>query len=140
MKFLKQTAAVLAGSLLAGSCITPAAVSAKDAVPAGIREYGDVNGDNSVDVADAVLTARYVAADPNATVTDMGRSCADVNLDGNVDGTDVTLLATYVKAGGLNVKIVPYSGDVSGDENVDGTDVTLLATFVKANGLNVVIH
>ena len=64
----------------------------------------------------------------------------DVNGDGNVDGTDVTLLATYVKAGGLNVRIVPYSGDVSGDENVDGTDVTLLATFVKANGLNVVIH
>ena len=96
MKFLKQTAAVLAGSLLAGSCITPAAVSAKDAVPAGIREYGDVNADNSVDVADAVLTARYVAADPTATVTDMGRSCADVNLDGNVDGTDVTQILEYI--------------------------------------------
>ena len=76
----------------------------------------------------------------NTTVYAHWRLPGDVNGDGNVDGTDVTLLATYVKAGGLNVRIVPYSGDVSGDGNVDGTDVTLLATFVKANGQGVVIH
>ena len=92
------------------------------------------------DICQGTKVTEETTFDANTKVYAHWRLPGDVNGDGNVDGTDVTLLATYVKAGGLNVRIVPYSGDVSGDENVDGTDVTLLATFVKANGLNVVIH
>ena len=95
---------------------------------------------SAFDICQATEVTAATTFTENTTVFAHWRLPGDVNGDGNVDGTDVTLLATYVKAGGLNVRIVPYSGDVSGDDNVDGTDVTLLATFVKAGGQGVVIH
>ena len=95
---------------------------------------------SAFDICQATEVTAATTFTENTTVFAHWRLPGDVNGDGNVDGTDVTLLATYVKAGGLNVRIVPYSGDVSGDYNVDGTDVTLLATYVKARGSGVVIH
>ena len=91
MKLLK-----LAAALLAVSCITPTAVSAKDAAPACPMEFGDANQDGMVDVADAVLVARYVASDATATITDTGRALADVTRDGNVDGEDVTQILEFI--------------------------------------------
>ena len=97
MKLHKSFAAMLAVCMLAGSCITPAAVSAAD-TPAQLKvtRYGDATMDGFVDVADAVLIARYAAADASAKMTDNGRLNADVNLDGNVDGSDVSQILEFI--------------------------------------------
>ena len=97
MKFRKYISAILASSVLAGSCITPAAVSAADSQQElTVTHYGDANMDGSVDVADAVLTARYVASDSSAAITDNGRLNADVTLDGNVDTDDITQILEFI--------------------------------------------
>ena len=58
--------------------------------------WGDANCDEAVDVADAVLIARFAAEDKDATMTDQGRKNADVTHDGNVDGQDTTKILQYI--------------------------------------------
>ena len=58
--------------------------------------WGDANCDEAVDVADAVLIARFAAEDKEATMTDQGRKNADVTHDGNVDGQDTTKILQYI--------------------------------------------
>ena len=53
---------------------------------------GDVNLDCAVDVADAVLVARFAAEDREAVITDQGRLNADVSGDGNVTTDDTELI------------------------------------------------
>ena len=53
---------------------------------------GDVNVDRSIDVADAVLLARYCVSDPEAKISDSGMKRADANGDGNVTAEDVTVI------------------------------------------------
>ena len=53
---------------------------------------GDVTLDCSVDVADAVLLARFCAEDSTAVITDQGKQNADVNGSGNIDLDDVTAI------------------------------------------------
>lgn len=53
---------------------------------------GDINIDCSIDVADAVLLARYAAADADVRITDQGLKNADVNEDGDVTLDDVTII------------------------------------------------
>ena len=48
--------------------------------------------DCSIDVSDAVLTARFCAEDREAVITDQGKQNADVNGSGNVDLDDVTAI------------------------------------------------
>ncbi|HAG13523.1 MAG TPA: hypothetical protein DCG49_06635 [Ruminococcus sp.] len=62
--------------------------------PAGLR--GDVNCDDAVDVADAVLLARALAEDSEAVITVQGMQNADCNRNGNPDTNDVTLILKYV--------------------------------------------
>ena len=57
---------------------------------------GDANCDEAVDVADAVLIARFAAEDKEATMTDQGRKNADVTHDGNVDGQDAAKNLQYI--------------------------------------------
>ncbi len=52
-------------------------------------KIGDVNLDDSVDVSDAVLLARYLNADASAKVMDQGLVNAEVHKDGTVDGNDL---------------------------------------------------
>ena len=92
MKHMKALSAALAVCMLAGSCITPVTVQAREPD----YNYGDANLDNSVDVADAVLVARYAASDASATITDLGKIQADVNLDENVDGSDLTMILEFI--------------------------------------------
>ena len=54
----------------------------------GIR--GDVNCDQSITVADAVMLARVCAEDSNVSVTETGMENADVNEDGFITVFDVT--------------------------------------------------
>ncbi|MBP0971222.1 MAG: hypothetical protein J5753_04205 [Oscillospiraceae bacterium] len=53
---------------------------------------GDVNVDRFIDVADAVLLARYCVSDPEAKISDSGMKRADANGDGNVTAEDVTVI------------------------------------------------
>ncbi len=53
---------------------------------------GDVNLDCAVDVADAVLVARFAAEDREAVITDQGRLNADISGDGNVTTDDTELI------------------------------------------------
>ncbi len=66
--------------------------------PAEKSQYaaGDANCDESIDVADAVLIARFAAEDSDAAMTDQGRQNADVTHDGNVDGQDTTKILQYI--------------------------------------------
>ena len=57
---------------------------------------GDLNGDDRIDVSDAVLLARFAAEDVSAKITDLGVLNADVNGDGNADINDVVLILQYI--------------------------------------------
>ena len=53
---------------------------------------GDATCDNSIDVCDAVLIARFLAEDSEASMTDHGRRNADYNADGDITQDDVVLI------------------------------------------------
>ena len=91
MKFRKTLSSALAACILAGSCITPAAVHGLTPPP-----YGDVNLDFQVDVSDAVLVARYCVMDPEAEIREEGKIWGDVNLDGNLDTEDTLQILQYI--------------------------------------------
>ena len=63
---------------------------------ASARLMGDANCDGTVDVADAVLIARFANEDKEAVITDQGRQNADVTHDGNVDGQDAEKILQYI--------------------------------------------
>ena len=101
MKHKKILSAVLAACILAGSSIASLPASAENG-DTGIlpyesyREYGDVNLDLSVDVADAVVIARFYAMDYTLQITDLGKQLGDVNLDGNLDDEDLKQVLEYI--------------------------------------------
>ena len=57
---------------------------------------GDVNLDGVMDVADAVLVARYCVSDPEAEIKTQGLKQADVNRDGEVTEKDITEILEYI--------------------------------------------
>ena len=57
---------------------------------------GDVDGSNQIDVADAVLLARYLVSDAEAVVSDQGLANADGDKNGTVDGEDVTFILNVI--------------------------------------------
>ena len=61
-----------------------------------LSKWGDVNCDDSVDVADAVLICRFAVGDNGAEITDQGRIQADVTHDGRVDVDDSQKLVLYI--------------------------------------------
>ncbi|MBP0967304.1 MAG: hypothetical protein J5722_06705, partial [Oscillospiraceae bacterium] len=93
MKHRKKTGIIMAVCMLAACCIAPFPASADE--PAQTL-YGDTNTDGSVDVADAVLNARFYAEDREAVITDQGRINGDVNGDGNIDSEDITQILEYI--------------------------------------------
>ena len=91
MKIRKALTASLASVILAGSCITPAAVYANDP-----PLYGDVNLDNFVDVSDAVMVARFCVMDAGLLITDYGKACGDVNADSKLDDKDLMKILRFI--------------------------------------------
>ena len=81
---------------------TAAPTSTKSVTPSTVK-YGDVNCDDSVDVADAVLLARYCVEDRTANISEQGIKNADCNLDSQVTPDDGIKILQYI------AKIIPYS-------------------------------
>ena len=57
---------------------------------------GDVNGDTEVDVADAVLLARFLAEDAEAIISEQGFLNADADHSGVTDTEDVIMILRYI--------------------------------------------
>ena len=72
-------------------------------------DWGNVNeskGDSPearVDVSDAVLLARFVAEDADATISAQGKKNADVNASGAPDSDDTLKILKFI------AKLIPYS-------------------------------
>ncbi len=58
--------------------------------------WGDVDCNTTVNIADAVLLARYLAEDSAVTVSAEGKENANVKNDENVDSADLALLIEYL--------------------------------------------
>ncbi|MBN2532509.1 MAG: hypothetical protein JXB88_06430, partial [Spirochaetales bacterium] len=73
--------------------ITAAEVTGLGSIPPGqTGTPGDVNGDGTVDIVDALLVAQYyVGLDPAGFIP----GNADTNCDGNIDIVDALLIAQY---------------------------------------------
>lgn len=70
----------------------PEAAASVQLLPVSRVTAGDVNGDGSADVADAVLIARFVAEDAEVTITEKGLAAADIDGSGKVTQDDITML------------------------------------------------
>ena len=58
------------------------------------RNYGDVNVDGKVDIADAIFLNKYLAGQIALSVA--GTLNADCNASGDLDDADTTVLMAYV--------------------------------------------
>lgn len=70
--------------------------------PYGGYEYGDVNGDGSINVLDAILLLQYCAGMSAAHLDDVQLARADVAYDGSVNVLDAILMLRY--CAGMSVK------------------------------------
>ena len=55
--------------------------------------YGNVNGDNAIDVSDALLVCQFYLG--NVAPTDAQNAAADVNGDGAVDVSDALMICQF---------------------------------------------
>ena len=58
--------------------------------------YGDADGNGEINIADAVLLARYNAEDHDIHITADGLRNADCNHDGKVNAEDLTWILLYL--------------------------------------------
>jgi hypothetical protein len=77
-------------ALLSGTIPTPTAMPTPTPSSTGVK--GDVNGDNRVDVVDALFVARYCAG---LQLAGFNANLADVNCSGVIDIVDAMVIAQY---------------------------------------------
>ena len=58
--------------------------------------YGDIDCNNSIDISDVVLLARYVAEDTTITISAQGVLNADCDKNNVVDSSDITAICRYL--------------------------------------------
>ena len=71
--------------------------------PASATLWGDADLSDTVDVSDAVLTARFIAEDQEAVILDQGKINADVSHKNGIDSQDTIMILKYI------AKLIPYS-------------------------------
>ena len=100
---------------------------------------GDANCDGSIDVADAVLIARFAAEDREAAMTDQGKENADVNHNGSTDGQDAARILQYIAKRisyeELTAEIYDYTATYVRTYNYTG-DYTLLPLVRQLSSLD----
>lgn len=74
-----------------------------DDEPSDSVSYGDVNCDNLVTIADAVMLSRIVGEDTTVTVSSQGLLNADCKLDQVLDATDTARILSYL------AKLIEYT-------------------------------
>ena len=108
-------------------------------VPVAVADVGDVNADNAVDLADALLLCRFLEGtipslpDPQA---------ADIDGDGTVDETDRTLLLGINIGGTLPIDInidTPLANTVTALDGVTVSGTLHGASTVTVNGTAAVV-
>lgn len=85
------------GVLIGG--IEPDGTTVSDAEPVEPDQkvlLGDTDCSTIVDVSDAVLTARYIAEDRGAVITEQGRINGDANENGKLDTDDVVAILYHI--------------------------------------------
>lgn len=75
---------------------TAAPVQTTTAAPSTEADWGNADCTGDVDVADAVLIARFAAEDKEAKISAQGQINADVTHDGTIKGDDATKVLKYV--------------------------------------------
>ncbi len=79
---------------------TPAQTTTTPDAPAA--NYGDVDCDGDVKIADVVLLNRFIAEDITAVVTEQGVANAQCYADGTINGTDAAMILQYLAS------LLPY--------------------------------
>lgn len=74
---------------------TTTAVASETSTPVVLRP-GDVNTDKTVDVADAVLLARFIVEDPEVMIPRAGLTAADINADGKISLDDIMMILQMI--------------------------------------------
>ena len=87
---------------------------------------GDVNTDTAVNIADAILLARYCSEDSGAVLTPQGVRNADCNLDGFVGSEDSCVMLEYLA--GLNRTLDPPEQPAGSEAVPDETGETAAET------------
>ena len=85
-----------AGTETTAEPVTTAESTTQPETTAAPKFAGDADCSGIVDVADAVLIARYNAEDRNAVITDQGRRNADCDGVPGIDGSDVTTVLLFI--------------------------------------------
>ncbi len=85
MKIRKFAASAMAAVMLAASCVMPASAE-------NTAGSGDVDCNGTVNIADAVMLARFCAEDQGSGITAQGKLNADLNGDGDVTSEDSSVL------------------------------------------------
>lgn len=83
--------AFLTSAALSLSCLTPVYAGAEDSLP------GDLNCDQQISSADAVLLCRLLAEDADDLLTKQGIQNADYNYDGIIDMADQRAVLSYIQ-------------------------------------------
>ena len=89
MKHRKIIAILSALTLLAGS------LSGMNA-SAAAKGSGDIDENGSVQIADAILLARWIAEDTDITVTTQGLLNADFDMNGDVNFSDISAIYQHI--------------------------------------------
>lgn len=71
--------------------------------PSGKTHWGDADCSDEVDVADAVLIARYFSEDREAVISNQGKINADVTHDGSISMEDAAMILRAI------AKLIPMS-------------------------------
>ena len=74
----------------------PETTPAQTSEPAASGKAGDIDGNGEVNVADAVLLARFCAEDQEISVSAAGKANADVNGDSDVTSEDLTVILEFL--------------------------------------------
>lgn len=96
MTLYKMLSAAAAALALTAGCICPMNAAAKEQKQKITAKYGDLNTDGSIDVADAVLLARFCAEDKDAKISAETLKFADTNHDKEINGADTIAILEYI--------------------------------------------
>ena len=94
----ETTTATTATTTVTTTTVTTTIVTTESNGPTQDKKakYGDANEDDSIDVSDAVLIARFAAEDDTATIKAQGKINADVTGDGSIKSDDAAKILRWI--------------------------------------------